>query len=87
MQISLLNVIFGRCTAETLVTLDISVLQIFLPYYFQRGQTFCEVTPEVFYPNFWGNFKVASLYCYFDGNASSNALLIAILMSSASVDP
>ncbi len=24
MQISLLNVIFGRCTAETLVTLDVS---------------------------------------------------------------
>ena len=28
MQISLLNVIFGRCTAETLVTLNVSNLYI-----------------------------------------------------------
>ena len=41
MQISLLNVIFGRCTAETLVTLNVSNL------YTNKDETISPVKPFI----------------------------------------
>ena len=45
MQISLLNVIFGRCTAETLVTLNVSTL------YTNKDETILQTKPVIAFLN------------------------------------
>ena len=45
MQISLLNVIFGRCTAETLVTLNVSNL------YTNKDETILQTKPFIAFLN------------------------------------
>ena len=45
MQISLLNVIFGRCTAETLVTLNVS------SPYTNKAETILQTKPFIAFMN------------------------------------
>ena len=45
MQISLLNVIFGRCTAETLVTLNVS------NPYTNKDETILQTKPAIAFLN------------------------------------